>query len=203
VCDKCAKNQEDKNACLVLPAAALSRASLFYCFFFTFQLFHLRTIHTTGDISTPIMNWKPPSSTPFSQQHYQSLAKSARQETLYLNFYDHFPTYDFFIFSITSLQGGPRNWGYLRPQNEWAVGGTIALSPTTLPTRPYMSVVRDSFLLPFPHHYLTNEFLFFQLHRCRAVHTIGDISAPRMNGKPAIASPYPQQHYQQGGKRAW
>ena len=100
MCDKCAKNQEDKNACLVLPAAALSRASLFYCFFFTFQLFHLRTIHTTGDISTPIMNWKPPSSTPFSQQHYQSLAKSARQETLYLNFYDHFPTYDFVFFQL-------------------------------------------------------------------------------------------------------
>jgi hypothetical protein len=51
-------------------------------------------------------------------------------------------------------------------------------------------------------HYLTNEFSFFQLHHCRVVHTIGDISAPRMNGKPATPSPWCQQHSQEGCKRA-
>ena len=51
-------------------------------------------------------------------------------------------------------------------------------------------------------HYLTNEFLFFQLHCCRVVHTIGDISAPRMNGKPATPSPCHQHHYKEGSKRA-
>ena len=51
-------------------------------------------------------------------------------------------------------------------------------------------------------HFLTNKFLFFQLHCFRAVHTIGDISTPRMNGKPATPSPCCQQHYQEGWKRA-
>jgi hypothetical protein len=54
----------------------------------------------------------------------------------------------------------------------------------------------------FQPHYRTNEFLFFQLHHCRAVRTIGDISAPRMNGKPATPSPCRQQQYQEGRKRA-
>jgi hypothetical protein len=51
-------------------------------------------------------------------------------------------------------------------------------------------------------HYLTNEFLFFQLHHCRAVHTIGDISTPRMNGKLVTPLPCCQQHYKEGGKWA-
>jgi hypothetical protein len=84
------KNQEDKNACLILPAASLSRTSLF-CFFSTFQLFHLRTIHATGDISAPRMNWKPQSSMPFSQQQHQSGAKSAGQENNLYIFKTIFP----------------------------------------------------------------------------------------------------------------
>jgi hypothetical protein len=104
----------------------------------TFQLFHLRAIRATGDISIPGMNWKPPSSMPFSQQQYQSGAKSAGQENNSLYFEDHFILKTIFllkiiIVSISSLQDGPRNWGYLRPQNEWEAGITITLLPTTLP----------------------------------------------------------------------
>ena len=54
----------------------------------------------------------------------------------------------------------------------------------------------------FQHHYLTYKYLLFQFHCCRTVHTIGDISGPRMNGKPATPSPCHQQHYKEGGKRA-
>jgi hypothetical protein len=69
----------------------------------SFVLFiHLRTICATGDISTPRMNWKPPSSTPFSQQQYQSGAKSAGQEKKSLYFYDHFRImiYDFINYIV-------------------------------------------------------------------------------------------------------
>jgi len=111
-------NQEEKKACLILPAAALSGSSLFCCFICTFQLFHLRTINATGDISTPRMNWKPPSSKPFSQQQHQSGAKSAGQEKNLYIFKTIFLLM-IFIFSITSLQGGLHNQGYLCPQNEW------------------------------------------------------------------------------------
>jgi hypothetical protein len=55
--------------------------------------------------------------------------------------------------------------------------------------------------LHFPPDFLTNEFLFFQFHCCRAVRTIGDISTPRMNGKLATQLPCCQQHYQEGSKR--
>ena len=50
-------------------------------------------------------------------------------------------------------------------------------------------------------HYLTNKFLFFQLHSCRAVHTIGDISTPRMNGKPATQSICCWHQFQVGSER--
>jgi hypothetical protein len=55
----------------------------------------------------------------------------------------------------------------------------------------------------FPSHFLTNEFLFFQLHCCRVVCTIRDISTPRMNEKPETPLPCCQQHYQEGRKRMW
>jgi hypothetical protein len=48
-----------------------------------------------------------------------------------------------FIFSISSLQGGPHNWGYLRPQNEWEAGDTITLSQTTIPRMRKKGKVRN------------------------------------------------------------
>jgi hypothetical protein len=76
------------------------------------------------------MNGKPPSSTPFSQQQHQSGANSVGQEKNLYIFQIIFPL-RIFYFSITSLQGGAHNWGYLHPQNECEASDTIALLPTT------------------------------------------------------------------------
>jgi hypothetical protein len=40
---------------------------------------------------------------------------------------------------------------------------------------------------------LTNKFVSFQLHPCRVIRTTGDISTPRINGKPATPLPCCQQ----------
>ena len=61
---------------------------------------YFRTICANGDISTPRMNWKPPSSTPFSQQQYQSGAKSAGQEKNLDIFKTIFPLMIFYFFNF-------------------------------------------------------------------------------------------------------
>jgi hypothetical protein len=103
--------------------------------FLFFQLHRCRAVHTIGDISAPRMNGKAATPSPCRQQHYTEGGKRARYETMPYTFSTPLSHLQIFNFSVTSFQGGPHNWGYLRPQNEWEGGDTLALSPTTLPRR--------------------------------------------------------------------
>jgi hypothetical protein len=81
------------------------------------------------------MNWKPATPLPCYQKHYKEGGKTARYKTMPFTFSNPLSHKQIFIFSITSLQGGPHYWGYLCPQNEWEASDIIALLPTTLPRR--------------------------------------------------------------------
>jgi hypothetical protein len=110
--------------------------------FLFFQLRRCRAVHTIWDISVPRMNGKPATPSPCCQQHYQEGGKRARYETMPSKFSTPLSNKRIFIFSITLLHSGQETWGYLRPQNEWEAGNTIALSPTTLQRRRKKGVVR-------------------------------------------------------------
>ena len=103
--------------------------------FIFFQFHCCRVVRTTGDISAPRMNGKLATSSPCCQQHYQEDGKRARYKTMPSTFSTPFSHYWIFIISISLLQGGPHNCGYICPQNEWEAGNTIALLPTLLPRR--------------------------------------------------------------------
>jgi len=77
------------------------------------------------------------------------------------HFLPHYLTNEYLFFSITSLQGGLHNWGYLHPQNEWESSYTIALSSTTLPKRREKDKVQNHALhIFYPIFSLTNFYFF-------------------------------------------
>jgi hypothetical protein len=78
------------------------------------------------------MNGKPVTPLSCHQQHFQEGGKRARYETIPSIFSTPFSHEQIFIFSISSLQGGPHNLGYLHPQNEWEASDTITLLLTSI-----------------------------------------------------------------------
>jgi hypothetical protein len=100
------------------------------------------------------MNGKSTTPLPCHQQHYQKGNKSARYETIPSTFSTPFSNKQILIFSISLLQGGLHNRGYLRPQDEWQANNTIALSTTTLPRRQKRArykTMPSTFSTPFSH----------------------------------------------------
>jgi hypothetical protein len=92
------------------------------------------------------------------------------------------------FFSITSLQGGQHNWGYLHPQSEWEASDIIALLPTTLPRRRKEGKVQNHALHIFYLIISQTNFNFFNFIIAGRSAQYGDISAPRMNGNPSTQS---------------
>jgi hypothetical protein len=122
-----------------------------------FQLHHCRVVCTMGDVSTPRINEKPATPSPYCHQHYQEGGKRRGKKSRPPHILPHFSHKRNLTFSISSLQGGPHNWGYLHPQNEWEAGNTIALFPTTLPRRQNKGKVRNHAIhIFFPIFSLTN-----------------------------------------------
>jgi len=67
----------------------------------------------------------------------------------------------YFYFSISSLLGGPLNWGYLHPQNDLEAGDTIALSLTTIRSMRLKGMVRNNALCIYYNPFPSMNFYFF------------------------------------------
>jgi hypothetical protein len=80
--------------------------------FLCLQLHHHRTVLANGDISTPSMNFKPPSSMPCHWQHYWSKVNSTGEEKIFLFFTTIIWLLIFYCFNDI-ITGQPMQWGYL------------------------------------------------------------------------------------------